>query len=109
MEAKTLRLQNSTITYLDEGIGKPIVLLHGFCGSSRYWENIVPKLAENYRVIVPDLPGHGQSSTIEGNDSIEGFAVLVKNFPGSTDHSASNDVWPLIRRLYYARFCREIQ
>ncbi|GGD75805.1 alpha/beta fold hydrolase [Paenibacillus nasutitermitis] len=39
-----------------------IVLLHGYCGSSAYWEPVLPKLAGLGRIIVPDLRGHGRSS-----------------------------------------------
>ncbi|BBH21805.1 alpha/beta hydrolase [Paenibacillus baekrokdamisoli] len=42
-----------------------IVLLHGFCGSSAYWERIVPLLENKGRIIVPDLRGHGRSSAPE--------------------------------------------
>ncbi|MBD3922564.1 alpha/beta hydrolase [Paenibacillus sp. PR3] len=56
-----------TITYVDtmpEGGAKVnVVLLHGYCGSSAYWEQIVPQLSkEGARVIVPDTRGHGKSS-----------------------------------------------
>lgn len=42
---------------------KTIVLLHGFCGSSLYWHKLCPTLGENYRLIMPQLRGHGESST----------------------------------------------
>ncbi|KAA8563772.1 hypothetical protein EYC84_011789 [Monilinia fructicola] len=38
-----------------------LILLHGFTGSSAVWQRNVPTLAEKYRVIVPDLRGHGES------------------------------------------------
>lgn len=41
--------------------GIPIVLLHGFCGHSAYWQSVIPLLAFHHRVIVPDLRGHGHS------------------------------------------------
>ncbi len=50
------------IAFDDRGEGEPLVLLHGFCGSSAYWERIVPELENQYRIITPDLRGHGQSS-----------------------------------------------
>ncbi|WP_040952236.1 alpha/beta fold hydrolase [Gorillibacterium massiliense] len=58
----TAQLKNSRITYVDEGSGAPVVLLHGFCGSSAYWEEVIPLLAGKFRVIAPDLRGHGDSS-----------------------------------------------
>lgn len=37
------------------------VLLHGFCGSSSYWEQILPIVERKARIIIPDLRGHGRS------------------------------------------------
>ena len=76
---KNLNIENGTIAYQDMGNGKAIVLLHGFCGSSQYWEKVIPKLAKNYRVITPDLPGHGESTNLEENDRIEDIADSVQN------------------------------
>jgi pimeloyl-ACP methyl ester carboxylesterase/putative sterol carrier protein len=39
----------------------PVLLLHGLGGSKISWLTVVPALAERYRVIAPDLPGHGES------------------------------------------------
>ncbi|WP_413299256.1 alpha/beta hydrolase [Bacillus sp. 1P10SD] len=78
MEVKFQKLEGSSISYVDKGEGMPIVLLHGFCGSSRYWEEIIPELSRNYRVIVPDLPGHGQSETISNGVTIEAISESIK-------------------------------
>jgi len=42
-----------------------IVLLHGYCGSSSYFSKLIPLLSDQYRVVVPDLVGHGKSTTSE--------------------------------------------
>jgi pimeloyl-ACP methyl ester carboxylesterase len=44
------------------GAGEPLVLLHGFGGSSQVWQEFIPELAKSYRVVVPDLRGHGRST-----------------------------------------------
>ncbi|MDP4098084.1 alpha/beta fold hydrolase [Paenibacillus sp. P96] len=65
----------TTIHYADEGQGdKVIVLLHGFCGSSSYWDDVIPLLSPHYRCIVPDLRGHGQSDAPKGAYSMEDMA-----------------------------------
>jgi pimeloyl-ACP methyl ester carboxylesterase len=78
LDKKNLKLKDLTLSFVDEGEGKAIVLLHGFCGSSRYWESIIPQLAERYRVIAPDLPGHGQSGLLPEGATIEGMADTIK-------------------------------
>ncbi|QAY66893.1 alpha/beta fold hydrolase [Paenibacillus protaetiae] len=52
-----------------------VVMLHGFCGSSAYWEQVVPLLQPHLRVIAPDLRGHGRSG-IAGTEapSIDRYA-----------------------------------
>jgi pimeloyl-ACP methyl ester carboxylesterase len=41
--------------------GPALLLLHGFPTSSHMFRNLIPKLADKYRVVAPDLPGFGQS------------------------------------------------
>ena len=48
--------------YVMGGKGDPVVLLHGFPQSWYEWRHIMPALAENYTVVVPDLRGFGDSS-----------------------------------------------
>jgi len=45
----------------DSGRGDPLLLLHGFTGSSDNWQHVFAEPLEGYRVIAPDLPGHGRS------------------------------------------------
>lgn len=41
-----------------------IVLIHGACCSGRSWNLVVPHLTNSYHLLIPDLPGHGQSQHI---------------------------------------------
>jgi pimeloyl-ACP methyl ester carboxylesterase len=43
--------------------GPPLVLLHGGHGSWQHWARNIAPLASHYRVLVPDLPGYGDSDT----------------------------------------------
>jgi len=45
----------------EEGVGEPLVLLHGLASSGRYWGDLA-SFAERHRVIVPDLLGFGRSA-----------------------------------------------
>jgi pimeloyl-ACP methyl ester carboxylesterase len=47
--------------YVIGGSGEPLVLLHGYPLTWYSWRKIMPALAEHYTVIVPDLPGLGDS------------------------------------------------
>ncbi len=49
----------------DLGKGFPIVLVHGFLGSSQMWEPQIDFFKNNFRVIAPDLPGFGKSNKVK--------------------------------------------
>jgi 3-oxoadipate enol-lactonase len=50
-----------TLSYSEQGSGTPVVLLHGFPLSSAIWNEQRQRLGDHYRVITPDLRGHGHS------------------------------------------------
>jgi len=41
--------------------GAPVLLIHGNCSSSQYWEPLVRQLPESWRIVAPDLRGYGAS------------------------------------------------
>ncbi|MCR8659686.1 alpha/beta fold hydrolase [Paenibacillus endoradicis] len=57
-----------------ESSGIAVILLHGFCGSSQYWHKVCPLLSKKYRIIMPQLRGHGGTSTPNGVYSMEAMA-----------------------------------
>lgn len=63
---KTIEIEGSTIAYVDEGQGQPVLFLHGNPTSSYLWRNVIPyvtgpNVPEGYRAIAPDLIGMGDS------------------------------------------------
>jgi haloalkane dehalogenase len=58
-----------TMSYVDEGSGDPIVLLHGNPTSSYLWRNIIPHLSDLGRCVAPDLIGMGDSDKLENSGS----------------------------------------
>jgi pimeloyl-ACP methyl ester carboxylesterase len=54
------------LTYSDAGTGSPVVLLHGFPLSRAMWREQFSALSPGWRVIAPDLRGHGDSPDPEG-------------------------------------------
>ena len=63
----------------DVGNGTPLVLVHGFLGSSEMWNPQIKSFKDNFRVIAPALPGFGKSNTIDSCDSIECMAKAILN------------------------------
>jgi haloalkane dehalogenase len=63
---RTAEVGDTTMAYVDEGEGRPIVFLHGNPTSSYLWRNVIPHVAGRGRVIAPDLVGHGDSAKLPG-------------------------------------------
>jgi len=60
--------------YESSGQGEPVLLIHGLGSSTRDWEYQVPAFTKDYRVLVPDLRGHGKSDKPPGPYSMPLFA-----------------------------------
>ncbi len=60
--------------HLDRGTGPAILLIHGFPLDRRIWDAQVEGLAARFRVIAPDLPGHGKSPIDTRPYTMEHFA-----------------------------------
>ena len=61
----------------DEGKGFPLVLVHGFLGSSEMWRPQIDFFKDHFRVITPDLPGYGKSNKAKSHNSIQSIANLL--------------------------------
>ena len=46
----------------EAGAGEALLLIHGMAGSSATWRAVLPQLSKKYRVVAPDLFGHGESA-----------------------------------------------
>lgn len=77
---RTMRLHGDRVAYRDEGAGEVLLLIHGVGGSSQNWRELVPLLSTKYRVIAPDLLGHGESDKPRGDYSLGAFAVWLRDF-----------------------------
>ncbi|HEY5374716.1 MAG TPA: alpha/beta fold hydrolase, partial [Polyangiaceae bacterium] len=55
----------------------PLVLLHGLNNSCLSWSRVAPLLATDRRVLMPDLPGHGQSERPNVAYDLEWYALLI--------------------------------
>jgi pimeloyl-ACP methyl ester carboxylesterase len=78
-ELTYLELHGDRIAYRDVGRGHVLLLIHGMAGSSATWQSIIPQLSKKYRVIAPDLLGHGKSAKPRGDYSLGAFAVWLRD------------------------------
>jgi abhydrolase domain-containing protein 6 len=59
---KSVNIPDFKIVYAEGGTGDTIIMLHGFGGNKDNWLMLAKYFTPNYRVIIPDLPGFGDSS-----------------------------------------------
>jgi pimeloyl-ACP methyl ester carboxylesterase len=88
-QGHTVQINSIEMYYEEYGVGSPLVLLHGFGGSSQNWHPFIAKLSERYRLVVVDLRGHGYSTNPENR---------------FTHRDAANDVLLLLDKLGINRF-----
>lgn len=74
---KEIEIAGKKITYHLYGNGKPVMLVHGFGETGDVWKSQAAFLKDSFQVIVPDLPGSGQSEMID-DMSMEGMAEILK-------------------------------
>ncbi|ASP36892.1 haloalkane dehalogenase [Labrenzia sp. VG12] len=82
---KQASVKGSTISYVDEGDGQPVVYLHGNPTSSYLWRNIIPHLPEGHRAIAPDLIGMGDSGKPDIDYTFADHAAYLDAFLDQLD------------------------
>lgn len=68
VERKTISVGDTEWVYFERGVGPPLVLVHGFTGSKENWLPMVRYWGARHRLIIPDLPGWGESSRSQSGD-----------------------------------------
>jgi pimeloyl-ACP methyl ester carboxylesterase len=88
-----LNIHGRDIAYRTTGEGPVVVLIHGMAGSSATWEAAIPGLAKHFRVVAPDLPGHGESAKPDDGDySLGSLASSVRDVMVALGHARATIV-----------------
>jgi pimeloyl-ACP methyl ester carboxylesterase len=66
LRADSVEVNGIRLHYRIAGSGPPLLLLHGYTGTSAWWDPLLKRFADDYTTIVPDLPGHGRSEGRSG-------------------------------------------
>lgn len=67
LRTETFSVDGQRIHYRIGGRGPHLLLLHGFTLTGEEWAPFLDDFMQHYTVIVPDLPGHGHSSDVDGH------------------------------------------
>jgi 3-oxoadipate enol-lactonase len=71
------------LAYLRRGTGTPLLLIHGYPLDHTIWDNVIPFLEKDFDLILPDVRGFGESTTIASQYSMND---LASDFVALLDH-----------------------
>ena len=81
LETRSVQVGDTNWVYYEGGQGPTIVLLHGFAANKDVWLKVAPILTPHFHVIIPDLPGWGDSSRVVGASyNIDSQAARLSDF-----------------------------
>ncbi|MHB8770185.1 MAG: alpha/beta fold hydrolase [Syntrophales bacterium] len=110
---KEIPVDDHRIVYLEGGKGEAILLLHGFGGDKYLWMRFARYLTGRYRVVIPDLPGFGESSqiptaTYDADSQVERIDRFTRTLGIDRFHLAGNSMGGLLAALYAATYPEKV-
>lgn len=114
-EVKNLLTTDVNMTYMERAGSGPVVLMvHGFSANKDTWLKLAMELPADYRLIAPDLAGHGQTPAPDNNsydlvDQAERLHALMQKLGVSRFHIAGNSMGGAISAIYATQYPDEIQ
>jgi len=81
LKIKSIDIKDHEVSYFEGGKGEVVLLIHGFTSEKEIWIRFAKLLTDKYRVIIPDLPGHGETTAcFKCNYGIHSQAFYLKQF-----------------------------
>ncbi len=85
-ESSTIALHGRRVTFVQEGSGPVLLLIHGMAGTFENWREVIGPLARHHTVLAPDLPGHGSSAAGGGDYSLGALAAGLRDLLAVLGH-----------------------
>ena len=77
MDLRHIKSDDAEIVYLVLGDGPPLILLHPFPVNHEFWLPVAEALSTRYRIVLPDLRGHGDSGIGDGPATMDKHAADI--------------------------------
>jgi len=111
--SRTALVEGTRLHYLMAGHGPTVILLHGYAETSRMWKPLIPRLAERFTVIAPDLPGIGDSKIPKDGLDMKTSAIrvhaLAKALGVEKARVVGHDIGLMVAYAYPAQFPGEVE
>lgn len=110
---KSIEVGGARIVYLEGGEGDAVVLVHGIYAEKDHWTGVAGRLTGNFRVIVPDLAGFGESGIPAGgtyayDQQVERLHDFLTALGLDRYHLAGNSMGGAIVGIMAARWPEEV-
>ena len=110
---KEIKVDDHKIVYLEGGKGQTILLLHGFAANKDNWIRFAKYLTKDYHVVIPDIPGFGESSQIQSeNYAVENQLKRIDRFTEALKlerfHLSWNSMGGMLAALYGATYPQKV-
>lgn len=110
---KEIKINDHNVIYLEGGKGPTILLLHGYTGNKDNWIKFAPYLTKDYHVVIPDIPGYGESSMIEQasydlSNQMSRLHKFVQALELKKFHIVGNSMGGFFAGTYTVRYPNEI-
>jgi pimeloyl-ACP methyl ester carboxylesterase len=113
VQSRFAQIEGTKLHYLTAGHGPPVILLHGYTQTSRMWRPLMPKLADKFTVIAPDLPGIGDSDIPQDGLDMKSAAIrihaLAKSLGVTRARVVGHDIGLMVAYAYAAQFPDEVE
>jgi pimeloyl-ACP methyl ester carboxylesterase len=110
---RTADVDGLKLQYLSAGHGPAVVLLHGYAETSRMWRPLIARLAANFTVIAPDLPGIGDSDIpkdgLDMTRAASRMHALVKGLGIKEADVVGHDIGLMVAYAYAAQFPSDVK
>ena len=110
---KEIKIDDHNIIYLEGGKGPTILLLHGYTGDKDNWTRFAAYLTKDYHVVIPDIPGNGESSQFmdklyDLNSQMSRLHKFAQAINLKKFHIAGNSMGGFFSGIYAVRYPDEI-
>ena len=115
MESRIAEAGGAKLHYLTAGRGPTVILLHGYAETSRMWRPLIPRLAEKFTVIAPDLPGIGDSEIPKSGSDMDmktaavRIHALARSLGAEKARVVGHDIGLMVAYAYAAQFPAEVE
>src|SRR3984893_6488743 len=110
--SRNATVEGVSLHYLTAGHGPMVVLIHGYAATSRMLRPLIPKLAERFTVIAPDLPGIGDSAIPTDGLDMKTAAIrihaLARSLGAQTAEVVGHDIGLMVAYAFAAQFPAEV-